>query len=210
MVGRPSKRDELLAAAMAVVAAQGSRGASLAAVAEQAGMTAPAVTHHFGSKQGLLLAIVDELDRRDSAAANERDVSGLDLLRVIGRWTQRVVDDPASARLAHLRAMLAVEAIDERAPAHDRFVERNRRLRAPVVDCIRAGQADGSIRPDVDADAIATEILGAFQGAQIQWLMDPDGVDLVAVVDRYVDRLVRDLTTHTASPNATAEPSGAP
>jgi hypothetical protein len=36
---------------------------------------------------------------------------------------------------------------------------------------------------------IASQILAMFDGLQIQWLLDPDGVDMVAVFEDFLARL---------------------
>lgn len=197
VAGRPSQRSVLLDAAMELFARGGSRGTSLAAVAERSGMTAPAMTHHFGSKQGLLVAIVDELDRRDTESLGEIDGSGIERFRALGRWAHAMVADERIARLAQLRSVLATEALDPDYPAQDRFVARHRRMRDTIRAIIDAGRADGSIDAGVDASAVAAEVLATFQGAQIQWLLDPEHIDLVAVVDGYLERLAADLAPRT-------------
>src|ERR1700684_3719472 len=53
-------RTRLLAAAADLFAEHGIDGVSVDAVAEAAGRTSGAVYAHFGSKQGLLLALLDE------------------------------------------------------------------------------------------------------------------------------------------------------
>lgn len=54
-------RDELLVAAAHEFADLGYAGASTARIARRARVTQPLVHHHFGSKEGLWLALVDEL-----------------------------------------------------------------------------------------------------------------------------------------------------
>jgi len=54
-------RRALLDAAAALALAQGVAGLSLPAVAEAAGLTKGAVFHHFGSRQGLIDALCDDL-----------------------------------------------------------------------------------------------------------------------------------------------------
>jgi AcrR family transcriptional regulator len=201
-MARPSQRQVLLDAAVELHADGGSRGTSLASIAERAGVTAPAITHHFGSKRGLLLAIVDELDRRDAEVLAPRGGTGLERLDSLRGWTRAVTADARSTRLAQLRAVLACEALDHDYPARDRLIERNRRLRDTIRRVLEAGQSDGSIRVDLDADELAIEIIAAFQGCQLQWLLEPDAVDLVAVVDRYVDRLLVDLSPPADRPSA--------
>ena len=56
------------------------------------------------------------------------------------------------------------------------------------------GQDDGSIRRGVDPEMVAMSILAFMQGATLQWFLDPESVDLVALYDQYFDRLVEDLS----------------
>lgn len=72
--GAGEGRRELLAAAAQEFAELGYAGATTAGIARRAGVTQPLVHHHFGSKEGLWLAVVDELFGElqaalDSAAA---------------------------------------------------------------------------------------------------------------------------------------------
>lgn len=64
---RETTRTQLLDAAMAVVQARGYQGATVFEVAKQAGVTPGALQHHFGTKTGLLQAVVDELVARNAA-----------------------------------------------------------------------------------------------------------------------------------------------
>src|SRR3954447_8614656 len=71
--GRPSKRDELLAAADRVVQREGS-AATMNLIAAEAGITKPILYRHFGDKVGLYRALADRhiellLDRLRAALA---------------------------------------------------------------------------------------------------------------------------------------------
>ncbi|HEY0650640.1 TetR family transcriptional regulator [Phenylobacterium sp.] len=63
-----SGREQLLDAAAAVMTEAESVHVPLSAIARRAGVTAPLVTYHFGTKEGLLLALA----RRDTARALEQ------------------------------------------------------------------------------------------------------------------------------------------
>lgn len=63
-----SSRDHLLDAASAAMIEEGTADVSLHAIARKAGLTAPLVTYHFGSKEGLLLALA----RRDTNRSLEQ------------------------------------------------------------------------------------------------------------------------------------------
>jgi len=56
---RAETRQRLLAAAAELFAARGVDGASIDAIAERAARTSGAVYDHFGSKEGLLFAVLD-------------------------------------------------------------------------------------------------------------------------------------------------------
>ena len=59
-------------------------------------------------------------------------------------------------------------------------------------------QRRGLIREDVDTGITAAQILAMFDGVQLQWLLDPDAVDLVATLADYLC----DLQTRLAPPSA--------
>nr|WP_143446815.1 TetR family transcriptional regulator C-terminal domain-containing protein [Kibdelosporangium aridum] len=64
-----------------------------------------------------------------------------------------------------------------------RFRERAKLLRHHISDTIHRE------RPDMDAGAVATELLAFLEGAVTLWLLDPGTVDLPALYRRYLDRL---------------------
>jgi hypothetical protein len=66
-------------------------------------------------------------------------------------------------------------------------------LHTLLVDLIGEAVAAGDARPDVDAGAVAAEMIAFMDGAQLQWLLDPERVDLVALYERYTDALVQRL-----------------
>lgn len=59
MADDQNARDRLLHAAAAMMDASGERALSTRAVCERAGVSAPTLYHHFGSKQGLIDAVID-------------------------------------------------------------------------------------------------------------------------------------------------------
>ena len=61
-------RTRLLHAAVHVFDRKGYAGASVREVAEMAGVTKPAVYYHFGSKEGLLVAILEQAKREVETA----------------------------------------------------------------------------------------------------------------------------------------------
>ncbi|MEM6289968.1 MAG: TetR family transcriptional regulator [Myxococcota bacterium] len=72
-MGRPSNRDErrrdIVEAALVVMSTRGFDGASVQAIAKQAGLSAGLLHHHFGSKAAVLEALLHTLEDRVQARA---------------------------------------------------------------------------------------------------------------------------------------------
>ena len=82
-----------------------------------------------------------------------------------------------------LFTILAGESVDADHPAHDWMVERYRGLRERFVARIEASSARAASRAASTPRALAPQLIAMFDGLQLQWLLDPDAVDLAAVFD---------------------------
>lgn len=84
---REATRQELLAAGARLFAARGIDGCSVGDVARAAGRTTGAIYDHFGSKQGLVFALVDEWVGDNAAATMQRLEGARDLdERLLALW----------------------------------------------------------------------------------------------------------------------------
>ena len=161
----------------------------LAALGDRVGMTATGLLYYFGSKERLLHEVVAERDRADALDGGELAAPGLTLssLRNLGRHNVE------TATLTRLYVVLGAESIDAEEPLHDFFVERYEAARAFVRALLESEQRQGTIRADVDIDERAQEVIAMAMGLEVQWLADPQRVDLATAFEAYVDRLVKEL-----------------
>ena len=189
--GGLARREAILRAASEAFAAHGYRGASLAMIADRVGMSAPGLLHHFPTKEHLLIDLLALRQERDAervrALASERGGRILDALLALGA---RNADSPGLVRLF---TMLAAESVDADHPGHDWFVARYRQSRGFVAERLIEEQRLGMIRDDVDAELIAAQILAVFDGLQLQWLLDPEEVDMITALDDYIGDLRKRL-----------------
>src|SRR4051812_33972563 len=172
------RREAILAAANDLFAAQGFRGASLSAIAARVGLSEAGVLHHFPSKEHLLLELLHLRTERDAervAQALERHEGYLAALLALCR------ENESTPGLVRLFTILAAESVDPDHPAHDWTIERYRALRGRVTEHLRAEQAAGRVDPGLDPALVAPQLLAMFDGLQLQWLLDPDEVDLTAL-----------------------------
>src|SRR5689334_19478214 len=142
------RREQILSAAVELFSVNGYYGTPLAAVAERVGITTPGILHHFETKEALLVAVVDEYDaqhheRWDQVAA----ARGLASLKQFPDMVASLVEDPDLLRFF---SVLSSENLHADGPIHGFFVKRSRRAVRWVAGILRAGQADGEIREDLD------------------------------------------------------------
>jgi AcrR family transcriptional regulator len=161
------RRDEtgrrLIAAAMTLFAARGSRSVSLADVGRLAGYSSGIVSHHFGSKQRLLAAVVEQAQQFNVPASG---TLGLELLTATLSTYLSTLRQRAPAPRAFLQLWSEAVAADPvLAPL---FEERDAWFRALIADYIRAGIDDGSIRADADPATNAIALVGLVRGTGMQ------------------------------------------
>jgi len=163
------KRREILAAAAATFARHGYSGTNLQRVAVAAGMGKSSLYHYFPTRDALFDALVQDLLRREEAAFDELAAA----------------PGPASERLEALMTAildltgewlkagpLLVECL--RDPRGRRAVQQAlRRIRTALATLIKDGQRRGDFRGG-NADALATVVLGCFDGVLLQGLLQPD------------------------------------
>ncbi len=171
---RNQAETALLNAAAELAVEYGVRSLTLARVGGKAGYSRGIVTHHFGSKQALL--------ERLARATQTGFVPGLAGLPPGLDRLLRLIDGYVSA-LGELGVLnpafllLWAEAVtaSELAPI---FRERDDAFRADLRDDVRAGIADGTIRPDAAPGEVAVEVVGQLRGIGLQRLLDPQAVDI--------------------------------
>ncbi|MFJ9173697.1 TetR/AcrR family transcriptional regulator [Streptomyces sp. NPDC102360] len=191
-----ARREAILDAATTAFAQAGYGSSSLARIAADAGTSATVVVHHFGSKERLLVAVLEQHEAvtRDRTIALETAglLNSLAALRDLKLET-------ATYNLAHpgrlqLFVQLSAEAGNPAHPAHERFRRRYVENRAAHERCLRAAIASGEIRDDVNVRSVAREIPAVSDGLQVQWALEPDSIDLHAELNSYFDRLSRALS----------------
>jgi TetR/AcrR family acrAB operon transcriptional repressor len=174
-------RRRLVDAAALLFAERGFRQTSVQAIGEQAGISRGSIFWHFGSKEGLLWAVVEDAFARwesDVLVPDIGDAVGIEAVRRgIASHRRFLTEDTEALRLFYV---LMFEAMGPRAELRGRFVDLHRHLREATAGWIAAGQAAGELREDIDPQSIITVLVGALGGLAYQYLLDPDDVDLDA------------------------------
>ncbi|MFI9597433.1 TetR family transcriptional regulator [Nonomuraea sp. NPDC052265] len=162
-------RELILNAAAELFAEKGYRQTTFHDVSQRSGISRGSIPWHFGSKEGLLLAVLER------SVARVRD--GLAAVPESGDPGFGPFDLGVGAMFAlpttKLFVTLLVEALEPGSPIRDRYVEIHDTLR----DHCRRWLERLPLPPGLSAEALAVALVGAGIGIHQQWLLAPDRVD---------------------------------
>lgn len=187
------RRREIIESASRVFASYGYSSGSLRQIAEDVGVTPAALTRHFGSKEGLLSAVLANWDS-DAESRNPPDVHGLDYFI---RLRDAVIYNQANHGLIELFLTLSAESTNSAHPARDFLQKRYRHVVATGVGHLREAR-DAGVTVWMDDETIVSEVRSLFammDGIQLQWLLDPD-VDLIEIFSRALSSYLERWTGH--------------
>ncbi|MCZ4121286.1 TetR/AcrR family transcriptional regulator [Streptomyces sp. H39-S7] len=174
------RRAEIIQAAVEVIAERGYRGASLGSVAERVGLTQQGLLHYFPTKEALLVAVLAARDQWDvGSTALHGTAWPLEML------TSLVEYNATRPGIVQTFTVLAGDSVTEGHPARAYFEERYRWVRAGAVDMLRAEFGDrlpGGLTPE----RAAPLLVAVMDGLQVQWLLDPQAVDMAAAFRDFV------------------------
>ncbi|WP_370616658.1 TetR/AcrR family transcriptional regulator [Mumia sp. Pv 4-285] len=184
------RRAEILVAALDVFGARGYHKAALSEIAERVGITHQGILHHFGSKDQLLVEVLEYRDATDVADfENQEPPHGPELMRHLVRTARANTE---RAGLVQSYAVLSAESVTDGHPAQASFRDRFTHLRGLIRDALRDScPSDGP--SDAEVDAAASSIIAVMDGLQIQWLLDPERVDMPYAVGLVIDALLARL-----------------
>lgn len=171
-------RSRILDAATAAFGEHGYRGTSLATIGRAIGMSQQGVLHHFPTKVDLLLAVLEERDRHGRRTWPEgRGFVGTE---VLDAWDDTVAENVSRYGLVRLAHVLAAEATEGDHPARAHFLDHVEIGRDMLREGFAAGVASGELRGDLDYELVIRQVIAMSEGLENQWLLDPDGLDIVA------------------------------
>jgi AcrR family transcriptional regulator len=192
-------RARIVVASVDVFGRFGFRGSTLQQVADRVGMTPGAITKLFGSKEQLLIAVLEHwaVLTTEVIGGESRGLSQLEgFARLMAYHMQH------RGFLELYTTMAAEAAAFHEHPAHEFMTRRYRNTLADMRALFADGVREGSFRPMTEAE-IANEaecLLAAMDGLEIQFLLDP-AFDLERSFRMYVDHLEARLAPVGADPS---------
>ena len=180
------RRQQILDSAITLLAQRGVDRASLRTVGEAIGVSHTALRHYFSSRDELL---VEAYRAHEARAAQDAPATSESAVGLIVEAAERNRSIPG---LVELYATLTTDALQEQHAVTRRFVrDRFRSLREALAAMIASGQQAGRIAADIDPLDAAALVIAASDGLQIQWLLDPEAVDVgrsLSILERLLPR----------------------
>lgn len=179
------RRSAIVGAATQVFAERGYHGGSLRTIAERVGVSSASLVQYFGTKEGLLAAVLQEWARASRPAGTD-GLRGLDWVRSM---REAMAYNAVHPGLVQLFLTLSAEATSPDHPARAFVQDRYASVVAEHVRHLREAVEDGEVVPLEPAavEAEARLFVAAMDGIELQWLLDP-AVDLLELFDRLLER----------------------
>lgn len=187
----------LLRAATELIAERGYERTTLAAVGERAGYSHGLVTRRFGSKDGLLAALLQKMItewHEHEIAPFLREANGFAAIRVVIDGIRTSVRrDPGAMRALYTLMFEALKP--EPALLNQRMSEIHRAQRRSLVDAVRRGIDAGSVRTATDPEAVARMVVATLRGTAYQWLLEP-GFEFDSTLAAFEEHMEEALRPH--------------
>ena len=170
------RREQIAQAALALIAAKGLRGLSLAAVAKQVGLVPSAIYRHFESKDRLLDVTMEHLGERLLSNVHVVEEETQDpverLHRLLARHMKLIRENQAVPRIIFTEGVYGgrTERKDRVRTIITRYIEH-------IAQFVLDGQRSGRIRPDLDPRAAAVTFLGLILPPAVLWHLSDGGFD---------------------------------
>ncbi|GAB3913987.1 TetR family transcriptional regulator [Microlunatus endophyticus] len=192
---RASRRQQIIDAAIEVVAREGVAGASFEKIRQHAGISSTRlISYHFDSKDELLYAVVEQIVSQAVGFMQPRIAAASGALAQLDAYIRSNLGFLAS-RPTYLIA--AVKVLSVATPEDSRVTHEQ--AEAPVRALLRAGRDSGELRA-VDEAVAAMAIRSAIDGAAIRYSLDPQ-LDLTALADQLAQLFTTALVARSNEQN---------
>jgi AcrR family transcriptional regulator len=179
------RREQIAEAALGLVASQGLRQLSVAAVARRVGLVPSGIYRHFKNKDEILDAVLDRVEKRLLANVQASRDAHADALECLRDVLMRHIRFLREGKVISVPRMIFSE------DGHGDNPERKRRVlcvlgeyTGQVAEIVRLGQSQGSIRPELDVQTVAMMLFGIIVPAGILWHLTEGGFDVTQHAQR--------------------------
>ena len=175
---REARKQEILAAAMAVFAQKGFDGASMDDIVQASGLSKGGLYWHFRSKDELIAAVLSQFFSQEMAALDA-------LLPAEGPAAQKLqkLGRQVMADVTHMQELLSISLEFYALAARREAVRLElqgyfQQYSSTLATLIQAGIDEGAFDPAVSAEQAALNLVAQFEGLVLLWAVQGGNFDL--------------------------------
>ena len=187
----PERRTQILASAIRIFGEKGFQNATIAEIAKDAGIGDATIYEYFKNKEDLLLAIPVEITKGLIPLINDHMMGikgALNKLRkFIWWWLNYVEKNPGYGSIVLLELKTSKTYVSNEA------YQAARNFYKIVLDIIREGQEEGSIKKEINIYLARSICVGAIEHIIIRWLLKERKYSLTQYADELADLLIDSL-----------------
>ncbi len=167
------RRQELVRAAYEIIAEQGFEGLRTRNVAARAGVNIATLHYYFSTKEDLIRGVVDYIQQQFIEQHERLRMHGSSARAQLHAelWQALEIKRERPELQTVLHELFLRSLRDEAIYAIWRDIDTH--WHVSLVEIVRAGIDEGSLRADLDVDATASTIIAFIKGASIQLARDP-------------------------------------
>jgi AcrR family transcriptional regulator len=163
----------LVKAAIDVVSNDGVGATTFESIAKRGNYSRALVSKRFGSKQGLIEAVIAYLRARPEAIAIEQRVDELNGFEALMAYIDIYMHHLATDENGQAYYRLLSSALADKSPSQLLFLAEHERFHRRLADIVRRGQAEGNIRRDIDPYSTAFTAGGLVFSTAMSVLLNP-------------------------------------
>jgi AcrR family transcriptional regulator len=180
------RRHQIIAEAILLIGQLGYHGFTIQQLAQRCSVTNGTLIYHFGTKEGLLISVLDECDRREAQSLRSlmqvkhdpSDDIRYSLQTSVSLFRLIIQDTISQPEMALFRTVLQTEALNPAHPAHEHFIKRENMV-MHKFSTLLAGHVEN---PHTTARGVRSLIDGLIQ----QWLRTDRTFDLLKEWDQLI------------------------
>lgn len=177
------RREQIVQAALGILAAEGLAGLSIGAVARRVGLVPSGIYRHFAGKDEILQVVIELLEQRMAAIVDAARKESRDPLEQLWAVVLRHIEFIREGR-AIPRLVFSEDFHQGHPERRDRIQQIMSGYLGRVGEIVQAGQRAGTIRDDSPSETIAMVLLGLVMPAGIRWHLSQGQFDVTRHVRR--------------------------
>jgi AcrR family transcriptional regulator len=189
------RREQIVEAAIAIIAEQGLQNLSLSEIENKAGMSRGQLTYYFRTKEDILLAVFDRLlhlmcqRHRTEDEGPGGDVGQYNSWQLLQFLLEKVLQEPQANPEFHSLQYTFLSQISHREDFRRRLATLYEEWRSHMAQVLAADLTQNGATPRVSPRALATLIQAILHGLAVQQAADTEALDRQEMLDLCLDVL---------------------